>query len=401
MSVVRVFFRPPPSVEVRRQGNLATYVLPPVAGLGKGIWYFAAPPSKEYPKGTRRMLATLLTEGTVDFSAEEYHSLLKRAGANISFEPHAFGFFLEAEGLASSWGKVLDIMRSVVTRALLPQEAFMRWKSQWLAQLARAQKETRWHADRLLSAALWGSTPYNAILLEEDMESLPHESIVRYYHEVFQQTLYACLVVGEDFLGDILPARGEALSYKEPLIWQEGFHAYEHQAEQVSLRVALPFFSFEDSLFPAGRLGLVIWGGYFGSRLMSRLREKEGWTYGVSARLHRTLHGNYVVVRSEVAASAWQKALEAIKEEFFTLAELPIPEEEFETARNYLLSMWQWESTWDLVRTYAHYVSWGLPVETYTQWARVFENLDASVVQQAWRRLAQHVKWVEVAAGAL
>ncbi|MGQ9863791.1 MAG: M16 family metallopeptidase [Bacteroidia bacterium] len=398
--MTRVSFHPPPAVEIRQQEGMTSYRLPSVADLGKAIWYFAAPPSKEYPKGTRRMIAALLTEGTEDFSAEKYHFLLKRAGANVSFEPHAFGFFLEAESLASSWEEVVEIIRSVVRRALLPEAAFKRWKSQWLAQLARAQKESRWHADRLLSAALWDGTPYNAILLQEEIESLSYEAIAWYYQEVFQQALLAVVVSG-DFSGDILPARGETLSYKEPLAWHEGLHTYAHQAEQVCLRVALPFFSFGDTLFPAGRLGLVVWGGHFGSRLMSRLREKEGWTYGVSARLHRTLHGNYVVVKSEVAAAMWQKALEAIKEEFFILAEQPIPEEEFQTALNYLLSTWQWESSWDLVRTYASYVSWGLPVETYTQWAEAFQSLDSATVRQAWYKLAQRIKWVEVASGAL
>lgn len=74
-------------------------------------------------------------------------------------------------------------------------------------------------------------------------------------------------------------------------------------------------------------------GGYFGSRLMQRLREREGYTYGVYADL--TYFGNQSLfsIGSEVNAKDTRAAISACFEEMDRLCQEPVSEEELELLR--------------------------------------------------------------------
>lgn len=71
-------------------------------------------------------------------------------------------------------------------------------------------------------------------------------------------------------------------------------------------------------------------GGYFGSRLMQRLREKEGYTYGIYADL--TYFGNQSLfsIGSEVNANDTRAAIDACFEEMDRLCQEPVGEEELD-----------------------------------------------------------------------
>ena len=74
-------------------------------------------------------------------------------------------------------------------------------------------------------------------------------------------------------------------------------------------------------------------GGYFGSRLMQRLREKEGYTYGIYADL--TYFGNQSLfsIGSEVNANDTRAAIDACFEEMDRLCQEPVGEEELDLLR--------------------------------------------------------------------
>jgi len=78
-------------------------------------------------------------------------------------------------------------------------------------------------------------------------------------------------------------------------------------------------------------------GGYFGSRLMQNLRERNGYTYGVSAG--SVYFGNQAlfIINSDVNAAQTQAAIDACFDELKRLQEEPVGDEELESARNYLL----------------------------------------------------------------
>ena len=81
----------------------------------------------------------------------------------------------------------------------------------------------------------------------------------------------------------------------------------------------------------------TVLGGYFGSRLMSNIREDKGYTYGIysTTQVHR---GSIVFyITADVAAEATQAAVAEVYKEIDCLKQEPVPNDELERVRNYMM----------------------------------------------------------------
>ena len=89
--------------------------------------------------------------------------------------------------------------------------------------------------------------------------------------------------------------------------------------------------------FPSMQVLVTALGGYFGSRLMSNLREDKGFTYGIGSGLASMLHEGYFFISTEVGAEVTSKAVEEIRFELKRLREEKMGEEELDLVKNYIL----------------------------------------------------------------
>ena len=81
----------------------------------------------------------------------------------------------------------------------------------------------------------------------------------------------------------------------------------------------------------------TVLGGYFGSRLMSNLREDKGYTYGIYSTT-QIFRGSIVFyITADVAASATQDALKEINREIDLLRQEPVAQDELDRVRNFMM----------------------------------------------------------------
>lgn len=103
-------------------------------------------------------------------------------------------------------------------------------------------------------------------------------------------------------------------------------------------------------------------GGYFSSRLMQNLRERQGLTYGVSSS--STYFGNQSVfsISSDVNADRTQEALDACFEELQRLQEEQVSDEELNMVKNYLagIQLRAVDTTVNAMQKFAYWHRFGL-----------------------------------------
>jgi predicted Zn-dependent peptidase len=80
----------------------------------------------------------------------------------------------------------------------------------------------------------------------------------------------------------------------------------------------------------------TILGGYFGSRLMSNLREDKGYTYGISSYISNYINGGFFSIATEVNANYTQAALDEIFLEINKLRTQAVGESELQLVKNYI-----------------------------------------------------------------
>lgn len=84
------------------------------------------------------------------------------------------------------------------------------------------------------------------------------------------------------------------------------------------------------------RLTVTLLGGFFGSRLMRYIREKEGLSYGIYATLNVHTGMQFLDIATEVDAARWREARTAVEMILKEMALQPPSEEELQEVKNYM-----------------------------------------------------------------
>ena len=85
------------------------------------------------------------------------------------------------------------------------------------------------------------------------------------------------------------------------------------------------------------RVMVTLFGGYFGSRLMSNIREEKGYTYGISAGIVSYPGQGMLVVNTETDNEFVEPLIKEVYHEIDRLQNDLVPEEELAMVRNYML----------------------------------------------------------------
>jgi len=111
------------------------------------------------------------------------------------------------------------------------------------------------------------------------------------------------------------------------------------------------------------RIVTAILGGYFGSRLMRNVREKQGLTYSINADLFTNTRQVLFVVNSEAAADKGSSVVDEIVRECDCLCNREVDDAELTLVRNYMLGeiYRNYESVFSLIDAHIHTHTLDLP----------------------------------------
>ncbi|MEO6760204.1 MAG: pitrilysin family protein [Saprospiraceae bacterium] len=108
---------------------------------------------------------------------------------------------------------------------------------------------------------------------------------------------------------------------------------------QTAIRVGRRLFNRQHPDYNGMLVLNTILGGYFGSRLMTNIREKKGYTYNIYSSLDAMLYDGCFYVATEVNRGKATATLRQIMAELQKLRDIPVDEMELGMVRNYLLGL--------------------------------------------------------------
>ncbi len=206
-------------------------------------------------------------------------------------------------------------------------------------------------ARRRFTELLFGEDhPYGRDVKTEDFDRLTLEQVKAFYRSHYHSSNCTIIAsgklpdnlleilnrfVGQDTWGEIQPVDKALL---EPRTTSQRRHFIEKaDAIQSAVRIGRILFNKKDPDYFKFQVLNTILGGYFGSRLMTNIREDKGYTYGIGSGLSSLVHSGYFFISTEVGADVTNNTLEEIYKEIKLLREKPVDTEELETVRNYVL----------------------------------------------------------------
>jgi zinc protease len=242
----------------------------------------------------------LLLRGTKDKTRQQIQDELDRLKARLNVNGGATNATASIETVEASLTDVLRLTAEILREPSYPEKEFEQLRQQRIAGLEAARNDPGALAgiafEKRLAAFPRGDVRYISSADEqiEDIKSVSLED-VRRFHDQFYGSSEGELVI----VGQFDPAQARKLAeelfgnWKSPSTYQRVVTAYQ-KTEPGNLKIETPDkqnatllagmqirMSDEDPDYPAMELANYILGGSLGSRLVHRIREQEGLSYGV------------------------------------------------------------------------------------------------------------------------
>ena len=308
-----------------------------------GTWY-------ENAKLESMMAASMISEGTSSRSAREIADRIDFYGAQLSSVPYYDNNYISLLSLKKHLPHLMPLLAEIIRDASFPENEFeiIRQKRKQRA-IVDAEKVGLIAQRSFLRLLMGEGHPYAPIPSPEMYDLVTLEGARSHYHRHYfsaNATLFASGDVDDEVQNMVLEnfghGWGEPYPYKrdQPSI-QSAKEKYlfleKENATQNALTIGkrVPTQHHPDS---AGlKLVTTILGGYFGSRLMSNLREEKGLTYGIQSSVVSFVRDALLMVHAEVTAGKTDEAIKEIFHEMQRLREELVPESELEPLRSFLL----------------------------------------------------------------
>lgn len=175
----------------------------------------------------------------------------------------------------------------------------------------------------------------------------------------------------------------------------------KEKAVQTSIRIGAECIAPEHPDYQAYKITCIVLGGYFGSRLMSSVREEKGYTYGIHAGIVNRLYSNYFRISTEVGKHVREDAVATILEEIKILQSELMEQDELDGVRNYLLGNYvdQQSNFFQTSSLINHYFVYNKTEDDYNHALAVLRNIQVETIQEMAQKHFAVDKLYQVLAG--
>ena len=245
--------------------------------------------------------------------------------------------------------ELLPVVKEIITDSVMPLDELNIYKQNMKQRLKVSLKKSDFIASRLIDVYLYGEKhPYGKYSKAEDFDAVDREQLLAHYKKYYQEGKLILFVAGklpanlpsllDQYFGD-LPNKAIPLEPIPIESTNEKKFRVTNDAEGVqgSIRLARPFPNRHHPDFMKAQVLNALFGGFFGSRLMSNIREDKGYTYGIHSFLQNHIHDTAWMISTEAGKDVCEATIAEVYKEMKDLREELVDEEELLLVRNYMM----------------------------------------------------------------
>ena len=244
---------------------------------------------------------------------------------------------------------LLPVVKEMLTDSVFPQEELNIYKQNMKQRLNVNLKKSDFVAGRLIDAYLYGEDhPYGRYTRMEDFDAVSREEVVQFYKDYYLNGKFILFVAGKlptnlfellnQNFGDL---KSKPVAVDEipsaPAPEKKYRVTNDPQGVQGAIRLAIPFPNRHHPDFVKVQVLNNVFGGFFGSRLMSNIREDKGYTYGIYSYLQNHIHQSAWMISTEAGRDVCEPAIVEVYKEMEELRNDLIDDEELLLVRNYMM----------------------------------------------------------------
>lgn len=355
----------------------------------------------------------LVNSGTPALSAKQIAEQVDYYGAFLQTEYNADYTTITVYSLTKHLAAVLPLVYSILTEAIFPQPELAIYQQNSKQKLQVNLQKNDYIARRTFAHAIFGHTPYGALINLEHYDALQRKQLLADYQSVF--TPANCTIIASGKIGEGTVAlvneifgggwpntnKGSQTAFTFNVVAGKSLFIEKQDAVQSAIRMGNLSINRTHPDFPSLQFANCVLGGYFGSRLMANIREDKGYTYGIGSGVASLKQAGYFFIGTEVGVDVCQNALSEIKKEIDLLKTQQIPDEELQLVRNYMLGamLGSLENAFSHADKFKNIYFSGLDYDYYDRYTQTIKNITAAEVKAVAERYFNADTMVEVVVG--
>jgi zinc protease len=333
----------------------------------------------------------MLTEGSVKYKSEELNSLLDYYGTflNLSAEKDYAGLSLLV--LNKHFEKILGIILEIIFNPVFPEPEFTALMNKRLQWYLLSREKVQSIATDLFFESVFGKHhPYGRKVNKADFSSLNTFLLKDFHSEYYTAGNLTIIIAGrihsrtcgllESYFGDI-PVQQKGDESKPEIPEPESIkkiHSDKKGSVQTAIRIGSKTINKRHPDYPGLKVLNSLLGGFFGSRLMKKIREEKGYTYGISSNITSCDLTGYKVISTDVSHRNVTDTIRDIYREIEHLQNIPVGSEELTVLKNYmsgeLVRMFDgpfavaesFKSVWEFGMDFSYFLRFSEKIKTIT-----------------------------------
>lgn len=320
------------------------------------MWNYGFDMSNAFGQGSSaaaNFATQMMREGTKKLTGTEIADKVEFSGAMLAPRTHDHYSSLDLTGLSESIPELLDIIRDAYCGSIFPQAPFEALKRQAVTTREIELSKVGVRAGDAIFTLMAGKKhPYVKTDRPEDIEGCGVGQAMQAYADGTRHTelhVFAGGFVDADMKARI---KDYALGLRETRLTNplkldivpfqpepaQEIHIPQPTALQTAVAIGLPTIGRDHPDYIRLRCAVIALGGYFGSRLMTNIREEKGLTYSISAGLNGLREGAFMSVKAHCPNDKAGKVIEEIRKETELLGASPMGDEELMRLKRFLIS---------------------------------------------------------------
>jgi predicted Zn-dependent peptidase len=307
----------------------------------------------ETKKGVAAATNFLLKNGTASRTALEINEAFEYYGAWCNRACYNETAAVTLHSLSKYTERLLPVLKDMLTESLFPQAELDIFKQNSLQRLAVSLQKAEFVAGRLIDSYVYGEGhPYGTYNMPADIEAIQKEELENFYRNYYVNGQLAIFISGflPDNWKEMLNENFGKLTVSKPVFKQadkktspvaeKKFRIQNDvKAVQGAIRIASPFPNRHHPDFKKVMVLNNLFGGFFGSRLMSNIREEKGYTYGIYSYIENHTQQTAWLISTEAGKDVCEATITEVYKEMERLRNEPIESSELALVRNYMIGI--------------------------------------------------------------
>ena len=293
----------------------------------------------------------MLREGTQRYTAAVLSEKLDYYGSWLELSSSSDYAYITVYSLNKYFAETLDVVESMIKEPVFPEKELRTILDANLQQYLVNTSKVDFLAHRSLLKSLYGEQhPCGKLVCEDDFRAVTPDVLRSFYQSHYHSgncRIFLAGKVSDEIIRRVTETLGSPFGQHTLQVSRPVFHIQttvdkrifteREDAMQSAVKMGCTTIERTHPDYPKLRVLMTLFGGYFGSRLMSNIREEKGYTYGISAGIMFYPDSGLLLVSTEAANEYVEPLIAEVYHEIDRLHQELVSEEEMTIVRNYML----------------------------------------------------------------